>query len=1139
MTYLHVDLLGTYKIVLGTRVIRKLDSPKLSALFALLALNRTAHQNRDHVAALLWPDCSDAEALSNLRKLLYRFQLALPEATEVLNFGRTTLSWQANVELLLDVDVLKGIISREPTAKSLSEAVGLYRGVLLPGCYDEWLLAAREQLQNEYQRFLEKSLRHFEEHKQFAEVVQSAQALIAIQPLHEEACRYLMRAAALSGDRLAALKVYQEYAARLLEEAGENPGSEFEHEYRRLRNSAVPTSPVQSRRALVGRKAEVEQCERVWKQAFERRAQVLLFSGPAGVGKTHLAESVLTRLELMGIRTARATCYATYTGLSYAPIAELLQGLDLTSITPLWLTEISRLMPELRERHPELLEPPPIRDALQRLRFFQALSRAVLAGQPIAVLVDDIMWCDIESLNFLSFLLQNHPKAQLLMIWTLREEDLNESEYLKSTLLPQLERAGLLTLLNVPNLNLPELSELARMEANHALEQYQLEWLYRETEGNPLYLIEMLPLAHERRELSLPNGIVSAISSRLNRLSPRGLIVARVASVVGGLFSVQTLFELNALTWSDLIDAVDELQAQRVFQELMEGDLRFSHCKIGEVLYSQLSSGRRRLLHREVAEALVRSRGGNELVTEGSKVAYHFEKAGLLSEAIKWHLAAATTALTLDAQCRCFREILRLADSSTPLQQRLTALVGLLASAMSQLDLAQAKGLMLQLETLERETRDILVKAVIQERAAIIAQFELRTLESVRLMQESIDLAREANDRGMLARVLSRKAVLVQGMGDVDHSIVLSREAVHIAAHLPDRNFYHDILCAHAMFLAKLGEDKEPEALEMLETASKLEPLADAKTPSKSGATVHPYRAIALGHMRRYAEAFPLFERIAEESRRQGNVQAELVNCYFWASSCLASKAWRASARPLERLKNLAEEVNDQYMLLTMSYLFGLRAAMVGSDVLAEKFFLSMDPTSSTSRIGSMRCLCLRQLVSLALERGELARAEQLCEIGLQSIRDSVPTGGNAAPSGEDEIALAVGMTLLAKGERDRGLQRLAGLGPAQTRAAQPRELLARVLQADALLGAGREAEALNMLPTSLSMVVLLEGELVRPERVWRTFERVFMANGRVEQASEAAARAALVVRTLDSEIDDPMERATYRLKVHWSENLT
>jgi hypothetical protein len=91
---------------------------------------------------------------------------------------------------------------------------------------------------------------------------------------------------------------------------------------------------------------------------------------------------------------------------------------------------------------PDIPEPTPLNEHWQRQRFFQSLARAALSTlQPLLLLLDDLQWCDQETLEWLHYLLRFDPAAPLLVVGTMRPEEVGQRHPL-STLLIDLRSAG-------------------------------------------------------------------------------------------------------------------------------------------------------------------------------------------------------------------------------------------------------------------------------------------------------------------------------------------------------------------------------------------------------------------------------------------------------------------------------------------------------------------------------------------------------------------------------------------------------------------------------------------------------------------------------------------------------------------------
>src|SRR6266571_2529420 len=144
---LHIHLLGGFSLVSDDTPITSVEWPRLQSLLTYLVLHRHSRQSRTHLASLLWPDSTETQAHTNLRTLLTRLRQALPNADTFVHSDRYGLQWQPqplHASWTLDVLEFEQALvhaeqAQEPSTARLAfeEAVALYHGDLLPGCYDE------------------------------------------------------------------------------------------------------------------------------------------------------------------------------------------------------------------------------------------------------------------------------------------------------------------------------------------------------------------------------------------------------------------------------------------------------------------------------------------------------------------------------------------------------------------------------------------------------------------------------------------------------------------------------------------------------------------------------------------------------------------------------------------------------------------------------------------------------------------------------------------------------------------------------------------------------------------------------------------------------------------------------------------
>jgi DNA-binding SARP family transcriptional activator len=484
---LHIHLLGEFLLRAGDRPVTTITSPRLQSLLAYLVLHRDAPQPRQRLAFLLWPDSSEDQAHTDLRSLIHRLRRALPNTDDFLRADRTTLAWRADAPWTLDVADFERAVAEEDEAAgagdnqaaraALEAALASYRGDLLPGCYDDWILPERERLRELFAAALERLTALLEQARGYPVAIDIAQRLLRHDPLREATYRTLMRLHTLNGDRAAALRAYHTCATTFERELGAMPGQATHDAYERLLHldaaQASPLAPLVAAAPLVGRRTEWTRMQAAW-QIARGRPHILMLAGEAGIGKTRLAEEVLAWADRQGIATAVARCYAAEGDLAYAPVVAWLRAralrAALAALDAVWLTEIARLLPELLAERPRLPRPEPLVESWQRQRLFEALARAVLAGRrPLLLLLDDLQWCDRETLEWLHYLLRFDPKAHLLVVGTVRSEDVPADHPLGSWLVA-LRRAGQLTEVELGRLDADETAQLAAQVAGRQLD---------------------------------------------------------------------------------------------------------------------------------------------------------------------------------------------------------------------------------------------------------------------------------------------------------------------------------------------------------------------------------------------------------------------------------------------------------------------------------------------------------------------------------------------------------------------------------------------------------------------------------------------------------------------------------------------
>ncbi|MBV9920672.1 MAG: AAA family ATPase, partial [Pseudonocardia sp.] len=522
---LTARLLGRFSLCLVGREI-PLDTARAELLIAYLVLHPDA-QPRRRPAAALWPDSTEAQAHTNLRKLLHTLRRRLPDV-DGIEITQRSLRWRGESD-----------VAEFDKTSDLDRVVALYGGDLLDGHDAAWLDPERQRLRGRWLDALGELAERRAADGELGRAVTHAERLLRADPLREENYRRLMRLHTERGDPARAMGVYHECAAVWERELGAPPSAAtraayaalLPHETHRRETAAAPG-------ALVGRAAERRRLVDLFRASAEGRTQFVLLTGEAGVGKTRLVEDFRTWCARQGAVVAEARCHSAEGPLVYGPVAAWLRSgalrPRLAQLDPERRSELGRLLPELLVE-PGTPKPAPLSADEHRLRLLDAVADAVVAPHAARVLIlDDLQHVDRETCRLVHYLVRREPTARLLIAATARHEEI-DSDHPAHELLTSLHALDRCAELELGRLDQAETEQLARGIGGAPVD---VERLYAETEGNPLFVVEALRLGPGA---SVSKRVQSVLEARLTQLSGPARGLAEVAATIGREFRVDVL----------------------------------------------------------------------------------------------------------------------------------------------------------------------------------------------------------------------------------------------------------------------------------------------------------------------------------------------------------------------------------------------------------------------------------------------------------------------------------------------------------------------------------------------------------------------------------------------------------------------
>jgi tetratricopeptide (TPR) repeat protein len=506
--------------------------------------------------------------------------------------------------------------------------------------------------------------------------------LLSIDPLREVSYQLAMRALAALGQRAEALRTYHRCVEVLERELDVEPDDETLALYDEIRAGAtgiVTTRPSRSGPAittLVGRDAELEHLDASWQRAMAGAAHVALVTGEAGIGKSRLIAELARGVAASGLPVVVTRAYEAAGGLPWGPVTDWLRADAIaTRVQRLegpWGAELARLLPELRPRE-QPSEPVTGTDPRDRRVLFDALVR-VLAGSetPLLLVLDDLQWCDENTIEFIGYLISRASAAPILIAATARSEDLAVNERAGSVL-ADVARDSRLTEIELGRLDPNSTAQIAAELCARTIDSADGRRLWQETEGNPLIIVELARAgwSGQATAVAMPPTMRAVIASRLAKLTPPARDIAEVASTVGRAFSMAIVAKAAGTDEDALVDGLDELWRRQVIREHGQG-YDFTHDKLREVLHRSIAPARARRLHREVAEALTAIHAA-DLGPVSRLIAAQRSGAGQWAEAIEAYRRAADHALglfSLDEAIDCLERALQCLGELPPGAER-------------------------------------------------------------------------------------------------------------------------------------------------------------------------------------------------------------------------------------------------------------------------------------------------------------------------------------------------------------------------------------------------------------------------------------------------------------------------------------
>ena len=675
MPSLSLTLCGRVGVA-GNGVTANAIGAKSLALLAYVALEPGVH-TRDELTALLWGEYPEEKAKASLRQALTHLREQVPGALRV---ERTTVSVAAG-EVECDVNTFLRMARESPRTAADVPVTHFLESLHLRRCsaFEDWADGMRASLTKRMTDVLTVVTREALATRQWHEAARLAERWVAVAPLSAASNAAKIEALFMAGDRELALDAFADYRTRLATEAGQPPERELLELAERIRASKSSTPKRHATEewyanapsfegSLVGRDREWNALMHAWRAAAAGKGRVALIEGDAGVGKSRLAEDLIRWVSANGGTVLRGRAYDVRGGAPFGTIIEALRsGIDapgLAGTDPQWLAEVARVVPELRVRFPALanVSAPTSADGWRLFEGIAQLLIALTEESPVAVVVDDLQWCDADGCALLHSLIRRLdgvpvfwcltfspgaverdtpaarlvralraiPHALAIVLRPLSEDDVWQLVRGLGRVSTPTGARRLAARIHEVTTGYPfyivELLKTLFAQGWLTVDQNTGEWIVRQHESTDTAVLTLAPSVHEaiaERIQCLPDELSAVLMSIA--VSARGCR-ADVLSHVHGISRLRAAVAGDALVERHL--AVEE-----------DGVYRCAHPVIARVVSDALGTARRREVHRGLALALEVSATGT--VADPGEVARHAEQGGERAMTYRYAMLAA------------------------------------------------------------------------------------------------------------------------------------------------------------------------------------------------------------------------------------------------------------------------------------------------------------------------------------------------------------------------------------------------------------------------------------------------------------------------------------------------------------------
>jgi len=644
MAKLQVRLFGIPEVKYNDQEI-KFPFKKADALFYyLLLVKRTT---RDHLVNLFWADSDENVAKKNLRNAIYIIKKTIG-AEVFLSPQRSMIELNQAIDLELDVDYF---------LNDDASSVDVYKGTLieglnLKGCenFENWVITQRQYYEGIYiQKTLDIAHECFD-NKKFNLVEKYCKKLIKIDPFDEEIYRMLMKSYFEAGRYDKSMALYDDLVRLLDEELSIGPDEQTSDLYNMIiqkRSQVKKKTKKESDYFFFGRRNDLDILYKNYQAYLQGKAYThFLIQGELGVGKTTLVNELINQLKSDHVEVVRVFCYQAIEGFNLKAWDDLIEKLgSIVEQHNIEIPEFVKLaivttfpsfvnkgtVTGIRKSDEHVFRKRTVENAIYEL--IKIITKSV----KLLLIFEDIQWLDEPSQIMLKKLINERYSDNPVVYITCR----NAHDDTIERFISEFSQRSIISRLQLERFSEKETQDFIQAYLGE-VDDKLMEMVYPETEGNALFIIELLNSLKHDEYIVLSPKVKDALKHRLLNISKDSLQVIQLASVYLKRFTVEDIIKISEKNEFEVLDLIEELENMYLIKEEVndQGDAvyAFTHSKIKEYIYNSLSLSKQKILHTRIAKRIEEQMAYMHNRNGYSKLIYHYAQANNALKALEYRI---------------------------------------------------------------------------------------------------------------------------------------------------------------------------------------------------------------------------------------------------------------------------------------------------------------------------------------------------------------------------------------------------------------------------------------------------------------------------------------------------------------------